>query len=190
MPVYVRTPKDFGPDFWSVLEELAVGYPERADAEMQLSMKQTLAGIAKHFPCIECSRHFTPHVAKMEPKDLYGRMGLTSWIINTHNTVNKRLGKPVYSFPEAMKLIATKYERRKADAKKLASIAASGKTGSSTNDSLGAARIASCVFICLVAVIVLSLAWNIGKSNWKLRWGASGLGIVFLGAALGLQFSS
>lgn len=188
MPVYIRTPKNFGPDFWSVLEELAIGYPEQASPDMQLSMKQTLAGIAKHFPCSDCSRHFTPHVAKMEPKDLHGRMGLLQWVINTHNIVNKRLGKKVYEFPEAMKLIATKYERREAETKKRAG--GSGSGASSLGTSLSAARITSCSMIGLAFIILICLAGNLGTNSAKRRWGAAGIGLLVLATAFGLQFSS
>ncbi len=108
--VYIRTPKEYGPHFWIVLEELAIGYPETATKAQQSSMRTLLVAFAQNFPCPRCRPHFMKAVNDMSPEDLSGRVPLLHWVIKIHNVVNARLGKPVLSPAAAMKSVAQRYE--------------------------------------------------------------------------------
>lgn len=173
--MYIHSKDDFGPDFWSVMEELAIGYPTRASPEQQASMKTLLEKLALHFPCAECAVHFQAQVAKMPPDSLAGRTPLLTWVIDTHNSVNARTGKPVLDHSTAMKTIGTKYQRRQADAKELEAFR---EAGTVTPKSSKPGVLYSSAVICFLVACVLVYGVKVCPS--RLGKGVAGAGALAL----------
>ena len=48
------------------------------------------------YPCSHCAADFDERV-KEHPPDVSGRLGLSRWLCERHNEVNKKLGKEKFS---------------------------------------------------------------------------------------------
>jgi hypothetical protein len=100
-PEFTQVPAAaFGPPFWTAIHNITRTYaptPEKAAA-----LRSFMESLAVLLPCSLCSEHF----AKLAPTVATdSTLSAVKWGIDTHNSVNKRLGKPVYSYAEAVKLI-------------------------------------------------------------------------------------
>ena len=178
--MYIHTKDQFGPDFWSVMEELAIGYPVQASADQQASMKLLFSKLAEHFPCKECAVHFQEGVSKMPQSALQGRKSLLNWVINFHNSVNARRGKPELSMQDALQSIGTKYKRREDDATELQECR--------TNKSNQKSYVISSAVICFLVAIML--AYGVKACSSKTGKLASGIGAASLCVAAGLSLAS
>ncbi|UJR30055.1 hypothetical protein I4U23_017600 [Adineta vaga] len=83
---------DLGRASWSLLHTMAAYYPKQAKKEEQETMSEFLHSFSKLFPCPECRADFQEEIEK-SPPDLSSRLGLSTWMCNQHNIVNKKLGK-------------------------------------------------------------------------------------------------
>jgi hypothetical protein len=100
-PEFTKLPAaTFGPPFWTAIHNITRTYtptPEKAAA-----LRTFMESLAVLLPCAQCSEHFSK-MAPTVPTD--STISAVKWGIDTHNSVNKRLNKPVYSYAEALKLI-------------------------------------------------------------------------------------
>jgi len=83
---------DLGRASWSLLHTMAAYYPTQPNNEEQKSMNEFINSFSKLFPCPECRTDFQEEILK-SPPDLSSRLGLSTWMCNQHNIVNKKLGK-------------------------------------------------------------------------------------------------
>ncbi|CAF0837716.1 unnamed protein product [Adineta ricciae] len=86
---------DLGRASWSLLHTMAAYYPMKPKEEEQQSMSEFICSFSKLFPCPECRTDFQEEISK-SPPDLSSRLGLSTWMCNQHNIVNKKLGKPEF----------------------------------------------------------------------------------------------
>jgi len=89
----------WGPHFWETLQTVAFNYPEQPTAAEQQAHHQFYTSIARVLPCDSCRGHFAKVLAR-KPLDpaLQNRETLSRWIVDVHNDVNQRLGKPVMAY--------------------------------------------------------------------------------------------
>jgi len=59
---------------------------------------QFISKFGKQIPCEECQKHFKQY---LYDNPLYQGINPVNWGIDMHNSVNKRLGKPVLTYPQA-----------------------------------------------------------------------------------------
>ncbi len=80
---------------WTCLSMFAQAYPNIPTVEEQQNMKMFLEGFARSYPCEICREHFLI-LYKESPPIVTSRVSLLSTISHWHNTVNSRLGKPLF----------------------------------------------------------------------------------------------
>jgi FAD-linked sulfhydryl oxidase len=86
---------DLGRASWSLLHTMAAYYPIEPKKEEQQSMNQFINSFSKLFPCPECRADFQEEIVK-SPPDVSNRLGLSTWMCQQHNVVNRKLGKPEF----------------------------------------------------------------------------------------------
>lgn len=97
-----KRPDDCPPDVntlgratWTFLHTTAAYYPPTATPAQQSSMRALIHAVGEFYPCTWCAKDFRDRIAEHAP-DVSGRAGLSTWMCERHNEVNKRLGKEVF----------------------------------------------------------------------------------------------
>lgn len=88
--------EEFGKVYWK--EMLAFAHTANTYAEKQ-AFRIWIYNLAKRFPCDRCRPHFISYVEKNPPEN---SLDPIIWVVQFHNAVNKRLGKPVLSMKQAL----------------------------------------------------------------------------------------
>lgn len=96
-------PQVWGPHLWFSLHTITFSYPFYPDSEQKQQMKDFFLSIQHILPCMLCREHYQEHLKTnpIEPA-LESRGELVKWLIEVHNSVNKSLGKPEWSVPDAI----------------------------------------------------------------------------------------
>uniref|UniRef100_A0A6C0AG00 thiol oxidase n=1 Tax=viral metagenome TaxID=1070528 RepID=A0A6C0AG00_9ZZZZ len=95
-------PKLFGPGNWHSLHLMAAN---ANTTETKKSVLWFIKILSNNFYCLKCKEDFLEYIKKDNPS-LYinQKEGLFYWSYNFHNSVNKKLNKPIMSYEEAKKL--------------------------------------------------------------------------------------
>jgi hypothetical protein len=91
-------PSKWGPHFWMTLHIACLGCQ---DAKVLVDFVE---GYKEIIPCLSCREHFEQVLVENpvpEADDLF------KWSVDVHNIVNKRLGKPEFSYEDALDNIIT-----------------------------------------------------------------------------------
>lgn len=91
-------PSKWGPHFWMTLHIACLGCQ---DAKVLVDFVE---GYKEIIPCLSCREHFEQVLVDNpvpEADDLF------KWSVDVHNIVNKRLGKPEFSYEDAFANIVT-----------------------------------------------------------------------------------
>lgn len=83
---------DLGRATWTFLHTTAAYYPVSASADQQARMRSLIAALPVLYPCVPCADDFGAD-ASANPPDASGREGLSRWLCERHNEVNRKLGK-------------------------------------------------------------------------------------------------
>lgn len=86
--------KDWGPGAWKFLHEITFYYPEDPSVEQQTHALNLFNSLRVLLPCEECRTHYDLDL-KSFPPDTKSKTTLSQWLIDLHNRVNIRLGKPI-----------------------------------------------------------------------------------------------
>lgn len=100
-------PSVWGPSFWFTLHNGAAKYPINASKHRRERMKGFILGIPAILPCKGCIPHAIAYLEDSKPRldDIVsGRDKLFKFFVDFHNKVNKRHGKPEFSYEDAYKL--------------------------------------------------------------------------------------
>ena len=92
----------WGPVQWMALHQLMRGFPVAPSEARRKGLEQYVTALADVIPCPSCSEHWRD-LARTVRTD--GRVQALKWSIDAHNTVNKRLGKPVYTYAQAARAL-------------------------------------------------------------------------------------
>jgi hypothetical protein len=103
---YVSTvdPSVWGPAFWFSLHTSAAYYPENASPIVRERMKGRIMAIPYEIPCKNCQPHASAFIEKNRYRldDIVsGRDQLGKFYVDFHNQVNKRYGKPEWTYEQA-----------------------------------------------------------------------------------------
>ena len=99
-----RSPEQFGKHWWKVFHEAAAAYPTiptLTDIHLYSGLFQFFG---YYLPCFTCSKDYDNTLNQNHlGEKLYiclikGKIYVWMWSIDVHNTVNRRLGKPVVSY--------------------------------------------------------------------------------------------
>ncbi len=80
---------------WYLLHTMAAKYPESPTAQDKQRMLDFFRLFGEIYPCPVCSEHFRGHLTQSPPK-VDSRKEFSQWMCDTHNTVNRMLGKPEF----------------------------------------------------------------------------------------------
>lgn len=80
---------------WTFLHTLTVNYPEEPTEEDKTDILQFIHLFGKFYPCRLCSRNFAKEIIKTPPR-VDSRHEIATWLCELHNSVNERLGKPIF----------------------------------------------------------------------------------------------
>lgn len=94
----------WGPHAWKFLHAVTFAYPEHPTTEHKKAALELFSSLKYMLPCGECCSHYCQGFDKnrIEPH-LESRDSLSRWLVNFHNEVNQRLGKPLFSYEEVAK---------------------------------------------------------------------------------------
>ena len=104
-------PLVWGPHAWDFMLAVAMTYPDNPSEEIALRYKNFFTSLADILPCVVCREHYKINLSDL-PIDAYlgNSKLLTKWVVQIHNTVNRKNNKKIVGFEEALKLF---FERNK-----------------------------------------------------------------------------
>lgn len=95
-------PSFWGPHAWRFLHAATFAYPETSPSPAhKQAFLELLTALPLILPCVECGSHFAVEI-KAHPPALENRDALTRWLVDLHNRVNQRLGKPVVAYEDVV----------------------------------------------------------------------------------------
>ena len=101
----------WGPKLWFVMHTFAYSYPDNPSKDEQYAMEQFFNNLKYTIPCNICRNHYKDILEKTPvSKYLSCRDELFKFTVDVHNVVNKSLGKPIYSYDDALKDHLSKYK--------------------------------------------------------------------------------
>lgn len=96
--------KYWGPLGWATLHSVAALYPDQPTAAEQALANTWLESFAYCITCPTCQNHFQKTIAQYRSKvpNLFSsRREFVLFVLRAHNTVNRRIGKKVYTLAES-----------------------------------------------------------------------------------------
>ena len=93
----------WGPSAWKFLHTLTFAYPDNPTLEEQQSAESFFRSLGPLLPCASCREHYVNEIFS-RPPEVSSKAALSSWLVEVHNRVNYRLGKPIISNFEAKRL--------------------------------------------------------------------------------------
>jgi hypothetical protein len=98
----------WGPNAWDFMHTVTFSYPESPTTEEMTNMKHFFYSTSEVLPCTKCRSHFSRLVHTEYPitDHLTSKETLSKWLVEAHNLVNDRLGKPRLSYD----FVRQKYE--------------------------------------------------------------------------------
>lgn len=105
-----------GPDKWGVhgwkfIHHIALGYPNNPSENEKNNYKSFFILLGNVLPCNICSEHYYENLLRHPLTDdvFSSKINLINWTIDMHNEVNKKNGKKIYKYDEALELIRNNY---------------------------------------------------------------------------------
>lgn len=98
----------WGPSLWTAMHAITFDYPEQPTEDDKKNYRQFFHSLKTVLPCDTCRQHYSKGIETTLPIDkaLQNRDSLTRWLVNFHNIVNERLGKPIVPYDN----VKEKYE--------------------------------------------------------------------------------
>lgn len=93
---HAKIKAELGHGTWNMLHRMAASYEKEPSLEQQKEMRTFITTFSKLYPCEECATEFRAMLA-VSPPDVSNNRALSLWFCETHNKVNKRLGKPLFT---------------------------------------------------------------------------------------------
>lgn len=95
------TVAEWGPAAWKFLHAVTFAYPDVPTLAEQLAAEQLFTTCLRTLlPCQRCREHFDSEL-RAHPPDTRSRATLSAWLVDLHNRVNLRLGKPTVTYAQA-----------------------------------------------------------------------------------------
>ena len=95
----------WGPGLWAFLHVASFEYPEVASDSDAVAQHTFLWAAAVVLPCSRCRAHFTASLTAQVPfadsPVLSGREALAGYLVDLHNDINRRTGKPEWTLEQA-----------------------------------------------------------------------------------------
>lgn len=89
----------WGPHAWKFLHAVTFAYPDEPTKEHKKAALELFTSLKYMLPCGECCNHYCQAFDKQKiEKHLESRDSLSRWLVDFHNQVNERLGKPTFQY--------------------------------------------------------------------------------------------
>ncbi len=99
----------WGPEAWGYMHATTFAYPKKEPTKKEKhDIVQFFYYLASTLPCERCRKDFLQNI-RQHPVPTENRYVLSKWLVDRHNDVNKKLGKPMVSYSHVQK----KYEDMK-----------------------------------------------------------------------------
>lgn len=102
-----KDPTIWGPSLWYYLHFSAANYPDYPDDKTAREMHDWLCSLPVTIPCDNCSKHYRGYI-EQNKRDLMNicknKKKLFKFLVDIHNKVNARNGKPIMSLEDAEKM--------------------------------------------------------------------------------------
>ena len=84
-----------GPPLWRSLHAITFAYSDTPTPEQRAAVISFFESLTALLPCTECQQNFVRELAHSPLRDhVHNRDTLSRWLVDLHNRVNVRLGKP------------------------------------------------------------------------------------------------
>jgi Erv1 / Alr family len=94
----------WGPHAWKFLHAVTFAYPDEPTKEHKKAALDLFSSLKLMLPCGECCNHYCQSFDKHNIEaSLESRDTLSRWLVNFHNNVNQRLGKPILKYEDVAK---------------------------------------------------------------------------------------
>ena len=97
----------WGTSLWTFLHTITVVDSDEPIIQMRDSIKaiEILKSIPATIPCHTCAAHYQEFIqTEIEGRDRHKRMELFDLLVDYHNQINQKLGKPIITSAEARSL--------------------------------------------------------------------------------------
>lgn len=108
--VVAQIPSIWGPSTWKYLTLLALRYPVHPTEERKIKMHLFLEQFFMQLGCGSCVLDFFKYNVD-HPVDLESRNGFVCWVLDAHNYVNKKQGKPAWTKEEFVRFYVIEAQR-------------------------------------------------------------------------------
>ena len=108
-------PEIWGPHAWIFLHSVTFDYPDNPTPDIKKKYKGFFESLQGILPCEKCRNHYKNNLKKQPLTDtiLKSRKNLIEWLIDIHNTINKKNGKATLSYKQVIKKYLDYYEGKK-----------------------------------------------------------------------------
>lgn len=154
-----------GPPLWRSLHAITFAYPQQATPEHTAAAVALFDALVPLFPCDKCRPHLAAELKRHPVAEVAGgRETFARWLVDLHNRVNARLGKPQWTFEQA----ATEYGALDCGENCAASPTSETTPTSPPSDSVSASdsywflliALAFCIGVCVALCIAAGVrAW-------------------------------
>jgi hypothetical protein len=96
----MATVAEWGPAAWKFLHAVTFSYPDEPSLQDQQAAEQLFTSLRVLLPCDACREHYDAEIRQHHPNTA-SRTLLSSWLVDLHNRVNSRLGKPLFLYEQA-----------------------------------------------------------------------------------------
>ena len=92
--------ESWGPAAWKFLHSVTFNYSDHPSLNEQRNMEQFFYSLKNLLPCDECKNHFENEI-RLHPPDTRSKETISSWLVDIHNRINRRLGKQIITYDKA-----------------------------------------------------------------------------------------
>jgi len=111
-------PKIWGEKCWFFLHTVSLNYPVEPENRDINKHRDYINNLCDVLPCNICKSHFVEYIRE-HPPCLDNRRCFVNWVLDFHNSVNERTGKPVFLFDQFIDEYSCAYSREKKKKKRL-----------------------------------------------------------------------
>ena len=103
----------WGPHAWFFLHSVTFSYPDNPSEKDKRDLYNFFQSVSNILPCTICKNHFRENLEKYPIENfLYNREALVNWLIDIHNIVNRKLGKPMVDNKEIIDRYNNLYKKK------------------------------------------------------------------------------
>lgn len=90
---------EWGPALWQSLHAISFTYPESPTPSDQSAYYNFFTALQYVIPCVKCRGHYATMLTE-SPIRLESQEALARWLVDRHNEVNVRTGKPTLRYED------------------------------------------------------------------------------------------